>query len=349
MEAAADRLLLMLQQGGAALPAEVSAACCRTLLECGLSDESRNLWPDGVSPGELLRRGKEGSGEPPRSPDRMDGAGRGVSSARLAAAAVEAYLAGRAERAERMMRILQRRQTASGEFLDLVAAESDLLAGESEESWRRRVLALKFYLDASLLRVATAFEKRGGELPAVIDSADGRVVAVREWFGLLPRRAEVADVGCGPGRFLAHLIRWFPEARLTGIDPCAAMLEKLPRGVQGLKGSLLRTGLDPARLDGAFAVESLEHSLLPRRGIAELCRIVRPGGRVLVIDKRRSKQALSRHEPWERWFEPDELAGWLRRYCSEVKVYAVSHAEGIGGKDLFLAASGRVGGANLQE
>ena len=92
-------------------------------------------------------------------------------------------------------------------------------------------------------------------------------------------------------------------------------------------------------MDGAIAIESLEHALLPERAVAELCRIVRPGGRVLVIDKDRARQALSEHEPWERWFTPQELAGWLRAWCNQVTVTPIAHLEGQPGQGLFLAAT----------
>jgi len=166
------------------------------------------------------------------------------------------------------------------------------------------------------------------------------VQAVRRWCENLAPDARVADVGCGRGRFLRHLVDWFPGARFTGVDVAPAMLAQLPPGVTALEGSLLQVPLADAAVDGAFAVESLEHALLPQRAVAELCRIVRPGGRVLVIDKDRRKQALSEHDPWERWFAPGELARWLGRWCEGVTVSRVSHTEGRPGGDLFLAAAG---------
>lgn len=201
----------------------------------------------------------------------------------------------------------------------------------------------KHYLDAAVLQVAASFDVERPDLPDRIAANDGRFLAVRDWFAALPADARVADVGCGSGRFCRRLLESFPKARLTGVDGASAALERLPQGVSPREGSLLRTGLADDWLDGAFAVESLEHSLLPELAVAELCRIVRPGGRVLVIDKDRAQQPLSEHAPWERWFSPRELAAWLRRHCDQVCVRPIAHVVGSSA-NLFLAAEGTVRG-----
>ena len=102
------------------------------------------------------------------------------------------------------------------------------------------------------------------------------MVAVCEWMKIASRQ------GRGGGRRLrlravpGSLGRTdFPKSELTGIDPCPALLDRLPASVRRHEGTLLRTNLPEATFDGAFAVESLEHCLVAKRGIAELCRIVR--------------------------------------------------------------------------
>ena len=142
------------------------------------------------------------------------------------------------------------------------------------------------------------------------------------------------------GAFFATPGRAVSRGTLDRNRRSPAMLAGLPPAVTACRGNLLRIPLPDGSFDGAFAVESLEHALLPQRAVSELCRIVRPGGRVLVIDKRRARQPLSHHDPWERWFAPEELAGWLGRWCDDVVVRPVSHGEGRSGRDLFLAAVG---------
>ena len=261
--------------------------------------------------------------------------GQMVTSTSLARLAHLAYEAGLRGPADRALQWLEQRQSPSGGF------PRD--AGRTPFSRRRPEdpLAAKYYLDAARLRVQTAFETVGQDLPATIDAADGRVQAAAEWLRQLPASARVADVGCGKGRFLRHLAAWYPGVELIGVDISKAMLAQLPPGVRALEGSLLRIPLADGELDGTLAVESLEHALLPELAVAELCRVVRPGGSVLIIDKHRAKQPLSQCDPWERWFTPQELAAWLGRWCDAVTVSFVGHLEGHPGSDLFLAARGR--------
>jgi malonyl-CoA O-methyltransferase len=244
------------------------------------------------------------------------------------------YRLGWREQADRALQGLEQHLRSEGPF--------ELGAGwfTPDHGRHESALAAKLYLDAVLLRVQTAFEAHWQDFPDEIDPADGRMEAVRQWLASLPADARVADVGCGRGRFLRQLATRFPKAQLTGIDISPAMLDCLPDGIDARQGSLLRIPAADGQFDGAFSVEALEHALLPERAIAELCRVVRPGGRVLVIDKHLAKQSLSEHDPWERWFSPEELAAWLARACDGVRVRRVSHLEGRPGRDLFLAAEG---------
>jgi malonyl-CoA O-methyltransferase len=236
------------------------------------------------------------------------------------------------------MQCLRRRQTAEGA---LPAAWGRGIPPAIRGSPSLGGLAVVHYLEAAVREVEAAFAADSPAVPAEIDPADGRVAALLRWLGQLPANARVADVGCGKGRYWRYLLAARPAARLVGIDPSPAMLAGLPPGVDAHRGSLLATGEPDAAYDGAFAIESLEHALFPQQAVAELCRIVRPGGRVLVIDKHRSKQPLSHHEPWERWFTPQELRAWLARDCDEVCVVPVPHLEGRPGCNLFLAATAR--------
>lgn len=253
-------------------------------------------------------------------------------AAQLAQEAIAGYCRGDRHAADRIMARLARRQTPEGVF----PKRWGWLGPSREQSG----LAVVDYLAAARLQVAAAFQAPSPDTPDQIDPDDGRVQAVLRWAGALSPDAKLADVGCGPGRFLRHLRKAWPAMRLFGIDPSAALLSHLPSGVEARRGDLLRIPAADAEFDAALAVESLEHALVPAQAVAQLCRVVRPGGHVLIIDKNRRHQALSEHEPWERWFRPRELADWLAPFCEEVRVEPVAHGEGRP-PDLFIVAAGR--------
>jgi SAM-dependent methyltransferase len=234
----------------------------------------------------------------------------------LAHLAVLWYRLGQREHADRAMEFLQSQQLANGAWRQYWGRR---LAG-GESAW-----AVKHYLDAAWLQVTSSFVDVTKALPHTIDRRDGRFRAVYEWLSCLGTKPKVADVGCGPGRFLRALADDFPDARLVGIDPSPALLEHVSLEIETRRGGLLCIPAREGEFDGAFAVESLEHALLPDRAVSELCRVVRPGGLVLIIDKHSARQRLSLHEPWERWFMPEEIVGWLAPYCRDIRVRPIPH------------------------
>lgn len=255
-------------------------------------------------------------------------------SAALAHLAKLCYRLGRRDHGDRAMRFLARHQNPGGGFFGSWGRGAAYFP-RHETTW-----TVKHLLDAALLQVQACFDEDAHALPREIDPNDGRMQAVRAWMAKLPAEANIADVGCGTGRFLRHLANEFPRTSLVGIDHSAAALEVIPPGVSRLQENLLRLSLPSGTLDGAFAVESIEHALVAQQAVAELCRVVRPGGRVLIIDKYRRKQALSHHEPWEQWFEPAELSRWLKAHCDHVEIRPIPHDEGRHRADLFFAATG---------
>jgi malonyl-CoA O-methyltransferase len=206
------------------------------------------------------------------------------------------------------------------------------------------VWTAKYYLDAALEQVSASF---AGDDPTLLSDpgeGDGRVTCVDAWAAKVAAQfsadAEVVDVGCGGGRYLAHLARRFPQLQLSGIDASAEMLRHVPLDVATTVGGLLNLPLPSASRDGAVCIEALEHGLVPERAVDELCRIVRPGGRVLIIDKSEQFRSLSHAQPWERWFTPDEVSGWLAKHCTEVRCTELPEGPHQQTPGLFLAWEG---------
>jgi len=245
-----------------------SAGCCGAVLEAELAMEVGR--PELAA--ELMERvgsHQKGDGslvEFPLWPGEYPGKEYPWSNT-VAHAAWLWYRVGDRQRGDRAMRFLEGRQERDGVLASPLHQWEP--AGAPWDAW-----AVKYYLDAALLRVRAAFEERWEEFPERIDQDDSRMRAVFDWFETLPPDACVADVGCGKGRFLRHAVERFGGVRFVGIDISPAMLDRLPDGVERRIGSILRIPAAEGEFEGAFAVESLEHALVPERAIAELCRVV---------------------------------------------------------------------------
>src|SRR4051794_30346037 len=102
-------------------------------------------------------------------------------------------------------------------------------------------------------------------------------------LGLRPGDA-VLDAGCGTGRALPALRAAVgPGGTVLGADLTAAMLEAAVRAGRGGSGLLVqadaaRLPLRPGALDAVFAAGLVSHLSRPGPDLAELARVVRPGG-----------------------------------------------------------------------
>jgi len=72
------------------------------------------------------------------------------------------------------------------------------------------------------------------------------------------------------------------------------MLRYVPEGIHTRAGSMTELPFEDGWFDGAYATESLEHAVEIERAVSEICRVVKPGGRIAIIDKNATSGAASR-------------------------------------------------------
>lgn len=127
----------------------------------------------------------------------------------------------------------------------------------------------------------------------------------------------VADLGCGPGFWTLPLAEAVgPDGRVYAIDASAEMLRTLgerrpPPWVTPRQAELPDTGLPDASVDVAWLASAYHEVPDGRRLAAELRRIVRPGGRVLVLEWRPDGVSES-GPPRSHRLQPDDVMAWLR-------------------------------------
>jgi ubiquinone/menaquinone biosynthesis C-methylase UbiE/DNA-binding transcriptional ArsR family regulator len=137
---------------------------------------------------------------------------------------------------------------------------------------------------------------------------------------LLPRHLTLADIGCGTGSLTFELARF--AGKVIGIDLSREMLrraraickERQLRNVEFRQGDALNLPLKSHSIDAAFCVMVLHFLPDPQRAIADLCRITRRGGTVILVDLVEHKQDWMREQMAHRWlgFEKAQIEGWFR-------------------------------------
>jgi ubiquinone/menaquinone biosynthesis C-methylase UbiE len=188
-------------------------------------------------------------------------------------------------------------------------------------------------------RIQASFDEASSNeehFPSTIDPRIYHVKVIREHLGDL-RGKRVLDVGCGKGRFARVFHEQQPEAELWGLDISEEMLRFVPEGIHTRAGSMTELPFEDAYFDGAYATESLEHAVEIEKAVSEICRVVKPGGKIAIIDKNAEQWGRLETPEWEKWFTRKELEGLLRKHCRAVSSRFISYWEDVEPDGLFLA------------
>jgi SAM-dependent methyltransferase len=101
----------------------------------------------------------------------------------------------------------------------------------------------------------------------------------------LPDEARIIDVGCGDGFHLDLLGSFGPKGwRTEGVDvDDRAIAAARRRGVTVHRGRVETLDLPEATFDGALLIQTIEHLPDPAVVLDAVRRLLKPGGRVLVV------------------------------------------------------------------
>lgn len=142
--------------------------------------------------------------------------------------------------------------------------------------------------------------------PAVIEFVDR--LDLSPWQDV-PHGTRVLDVGCGGGHIAVEALGRRPDLRLTGLDLSWGQVTRARRraaaaGARFVRGSALELPFATGTFDVVVSVASIKHWPDPRRGLAECVRVLRPSGRLLVVEADRSCRLEDAREFVSRWRLP---------------------------------------------
>jgi ubiquinone/menaquinone biosynthesis C-methylase UbiE/DNA-binding transcriptional ArsR family regulator len=225
--------------------------------------------------------------------------------------------------------LLEDRRTGRNIFYRLKSEEG------GEEQARAGLLTL---LRTAALEIAEAAEdrealenvltKRSDKMRSYFDSLAGKFgreyLPGRSWQGLaevllrLMPAMVIADLGAGEGTFSQLLAQ--RAQQVIAVDNSEKMVEfgaSLARehGLFNLEfrlGSMEAVPIEGGQVDLAFFSQSLHHAPHPERALAEARRILKPGGRIAILDLARHQFEEAREMYADVWLGFSEVE--LRRY-----------------------------------
>ena len=224
--------------------------------------------------------------------------------------------------------VLSRRQATTNLYFmpngELPAPARKLwtLAREQTDGWAT--------LAQDELRLQRRLTHRTGDARAFFAGAAGQWDKLRrELYGdrfmqaamlaLLPSHWTVADLGCGTGQLVADLSPCVKQ--VVGIDNSSAMLKAASKRTKNFKNVQLREGelsalpMKDGSCDAAILALVLTYIPEPATVLREMRRILKPGGKAVIIDLLRHDREDFRREMEQvhPGFEAGALASELKR------------------------------------
>jgi ubiquinone/menaquinone biosynthesis C-methylase UbiE/biotin operon repressor len=197
--------------------------------------------------------------------------------------------------------------------------------------------------DSEALRLA--LRRRQDKMRAYFDELAGKFgrnyVPGRSWQGLaetlltLMPPMVIADLGAGEGTFSQLLAR--RSKKVIAVDNSDKMVEygrelaakHAVKNLEYRKGDLEAVPIKDAAVDLAFFSQALHHAQHPALAVAEAWRILKPGGRIVVLDLLRHNYEEAREMYADLWlgFTEVELTRFLRQAGFKNIETSVVHTE----------------------
>ena len=154
-----------------------------------------------------------------------------------------------------------------------VRTEYDRVAAHYDRRWQP-------YIEATLNAVLEAVEFQGDEA--------------------------VLDVPCGTGELERRLIEKWPDLCITGVDLSTGMLAQAKakdeaNRVRWFEADVAELPLPDQSFDCVICANSFHYFRAPNEALAEMRRVLRPGGRLILVDWCDDYWACKVCSRWLRW------------------------------------------------
>jgi ArsR family transcriptional regulator len=251
------------------------------------------------------------------------------------------WVASRREGTASIYRFSERADAGARRLWKLARAETDGWGSAEQDDLR-----LEARLRARRQGAEEFFAGAAQQWEALRAEAFGHGFEREALLGLLPPEWVVADLGCGAGTLAAWLAP--AVARVIGVDQSAAMLRAARRRLEPFDNvELHRAGLEALPLatrscDAALLVLVLGYVPAVAPVLAEAARILKPGGRLVLVDlARHGDESFARRLGQARLgFAPEELTRALGAAgLSSPRLRPLPPEAGARGPSLFIATA----------
>jgi ArsR family transcriptional regulator len=192
------------------------------------------------------------------------------------------------------------------------------------------------------------FSSSAGQWDRVRDELFGERFHLAALAALAGRDWVVGDLGCGTGQVSAALAPFV--ARVIAVDASAAMLQAAKKRLHRFGNVDLRRGdleslpIDDARIDCATLMLVLHHVAEPENALADVARVLKPGGRLVLVDMLPHDRESYRQQMGHVWlgFSHEHINRLLSESgFGDIRIVPLSPDAKVKGPGLFAATARR--------
>ena len=200
------------------------------------------------------------------------------------------------------------------------------------------------------------FSSSAGHWDRLRDELFGERVHLSALAALADADTVAGDLGCGTGQMSAALAPFVGQ--VIAVDASAAMLQAAKRRLSAFDNVDLRRGelealpIDDGALDVATLMLVLHHVPEPERALAEVARVLKPGGRVIVGDMLPHDREGYRQQMGHVWlgFSDEHMGRMLTEAgFGRIRIVALAPDTRAKGPGLFAASGQKSFAADGQE